>query len=254
MSYQDFDERWGVSISRPLLRLALTHRSFAYEHDEPHNERLEFLGDAILGYIVADELYRLEPDMTEGDMTRMRTFAVSEEALADIARHVGIGSFIRLGHGEKESGGQDKDSILSDTMESLIAATYLDHGLETTRTLVQDLVAPRLRQARALGPNLDWQTSFEEEAHARGWEGTLQFDISRQGADHEAIYTAHAHMDGREWGTGSGTSQKKARHKAAERSYMMLTEQNIVKPDAHVAGSNQDAQTRQSEEHSDGGQ
>ena len=97
MSYHELVERWGIDISRPMLRLALTHRSFAYEHDEPHNERLEFLGDSILGLVTAELLYRNFPDSREGDMSRMKTFAVSEKALASIARELGLGEFLRLG-------------------------------------------------------------------------------------------------------------------------------------------------------------
>ncbi|MCF2707109.1 ribonuclease III [Arcanobacterium haemolyticum] len=222
MSYHDFLERWGAEISRPMLRLALTHRSFAYEHDEPHNERLEFLGDSILGLIVADKVFREYPHASEGDMSRMKTYAVSEPALADIARALDLGEFIRLGRGEKLSGGRDKDSILSDTVEALIAATYVENGMEVTTRVVDRLVAQKILDASVLGPNLDWQTSFEELAHAQGYEGTLQFDITSEGPDHARIFTAHGHMGGRAWGTGRGTSQRKARHKAAEASFKML--------------------------------
>ena len=172
MSYHELVERWGVNIKRPLLRLALTHRSFAFEHDEPHNERLEFLGDSVLGFIAADKVFREFPDSREGDMSRMKTFAVSEKALASIARELDLGRFLRLGRGEDLSGGRDKDSILSDTVEALIAATYLEHGLEVTRKIVERLVAPKIDDASLLGPNLDWQTSFEEVAHGRGRAGS----------------------------------------------------------------------------------
>lgn len=226
MSHSTLIERWGIAISRPVLRRALTHRSFAFEHDEPHNERLEFLGDSVLGMIVADMLYRDFPDNSEGDMSRMKTYAVSERGLADIARGLGLGEFIRLGKGEKMSGGRDKDSILSDTVEALIAATYIEHGLEPTRRIVERLVARKIEDASVLGPNLDWQTSFEELAHSRGMEGTLQFRISHEGPDHARVFTAQAFMGGRDWGSGTGSSQKNARRKASEASYRMLASED----------------------------
>lgn len=223
MSYHELVERWGIDISRPMLRLALTHRSFAYEHDEPHNERLEFLGDSILGLVTAELLYRNFPDSREGDMSRMKTFAVSEKALASIARELGLGEFLRLGRGEDLSGGRDKDSILSDTVEALIAATYLQHGMEPTRRIVERLVAGKIEDASVLGPNLDWQTSFEEIAHARGMEGSLHFEVSSTGPDHMRVFTAVASMGGRVWGRGTGTSKKTSRQAAAEAAYRVIS-------------------------------
>ena len=226
MSYHELVERWGGNIKRPLLRLALTHRSFAFEHDEPHNERLEFLGDSVLGFIAADKVFREFPDSREGDMSRMKTFAVSEKALASIARELDLGRFLRLGRGEDLSGGRDKDSILSDTVEALIAATYLEHGLEVTRKIVERLVAPKIDDASLLGPNLDWQTSFEEVAHGRGMAGSLQFEVTSEGPDHQRVYTAVASMGGRLWGEGKGTSKKTARQAAAQVAYRKITSES----------------------------
>ena len=222
MSYRDLLARWGIEISRPMLRLALTHRSFAYEHDEPHNERLEFLGDSILGLIVAEKVYREYPEATEGDMSKMKIGSVSEVALADIARHLDLGDSIRLGRGEKIDGGRDKDSILSDTVEALIAATYLQHGMDATREVVERLVAPKILEARNLGPNFDWQTKFAEMTRDAGIEGTLTFEFSSEGPDHARVFTAIGTMDGRTSGQGTGTTRKKARHKAAQASCAML--------------------------------
>ena len=225
MAYKDLIARWGIDIKRPTLRQALTHRSFAFEHDEPHNERLEFLGDSILGMIVAEKVYREFPEASEGDMSRMKTYAVSERALADIARELELGPHIRLGKGEKQSGGNDKDSILSDTVEALIGATYMEHGMEPTREVVDRLVSQKITDASFLGPGLDWQTSFEEIAHARGLEGIMTFDIEGSGPDHARIFTATGVMDGQTFGTGTGTSQKKARQNASEASFRMITAQ-----------------------------
>ncbi|MDY5129610.1 ribonuclease III [Actinotignum urinale] len=222
MSSHELLLAWGAPISRPLLRRALTHRSFAYEHDEPHNERLEFLGDSILGLIIAEKVFREYPDASEGDMSRMKTYAVSEKALADVAHAINLGKEIRLGRGEERSGGREKDSILSDTVEALIAATYLENGMETTREVVSDLLDQKIKDASLLGPNLDWQTSFEELARKHGYEGTMECTITSTGPDHARVFTAQAFLGGEAWGKGEGSSQKNARHKAAEASYRML--------------------------------
>ena len=224
MSYRDLIARWGIDIRRPLLRRALTHRSFAFEHDEPHNERLEFLGESVLNLIVAERAYRDFPDLPEGHLTQIKWYAASEKGLADIARKLELGQFIRLGRGEDRSGGRDKDSILSDTMEALIAATYLQHWMEPTRVIVERLVEQKIKDASLLGPNLDWQTSFEEVAHGRGMEGTMIFDITSEGPDHARVFTAVAKMGGRTWGNGTGSNQKNARHAAAEASYRILVQ------------------------------
>ena len=134
--------RWGPTIDPDLLVLALTHRSFAHENGGlPTNERLEFLGDSVLGLVVTEYLYRAHPTVPEGQLAKMRAATVSEPALAAVGRDLGLGEFIRLGKGETLSGGRDKDSILSDTVEALIGATYLTHGLEPTRVVVERLVS-----------------------------------------------------------------------------------------------------------------
>jgi len=144
--------RWGPSIDADLLDLALTHRSYAHENGGlPTNERLEFLGDSVLGIIVTEYLYRTHPEVPEGQLAKMRAATVSEPALAAVARDLGLGEFIKLGKGEALSGGRDKDSILSDTVEALIGATYLTHGLEETRTVVTRLVSRFLESARTRG-------------------------------------------------------------------------------------------------------
>ncbi|WP_415504373.1 ribonuclease III family protein, partial [Actinomyces slackii] len=141
--------RWGPGIEPELLDLALTHRSWAHENGGlPTNERLEFLGDSVLGIIVTEHLYRTHPEVPEGQLAKMRAATVSEQALAAAGRDLGLGEFIKLGKGEALSGGRDKDSILSDTVEALIGATYLTHGLETTRTVVIRLVSRFLESAR----------------------------------------------------------------------------------------------------------
>ncbi|MDR2566998.1 MAG: ribonuclease III, partial [Bifidobacteriaceae bacterium] len=151
----------GVDLDPELLVLALTHRSFAHEAGGiPTNERLEFLGDSILGLVVTEHLYRAHPDLPEGELAKMRAATVSQRALARVARGIGIGNYVLLGRGETTTGGADKDSILSDTLEALLGAVYISHGLEDTRDVVLRLVGPTLERAAQLGAGLDWKTSL----------------------------------------------------------------------------------------------
>ncbi|WP_227712864.1 ribonuclease III family protein [Nanchangia anserum] len=143
---------WGIDIDPEMLILALTHRSFANERGKiPTNERLEFLGDAVLQLIVTERLYLAHPDHPEGHLAKMRAATVSQTPLALVARSINLGDYLLLGRGEEKTGGRDKDSILSDTMEALIGATYLCHGLEPTRAIVEHHLADLLATALERG-------------------------------------------------------------------------------------------------------
>lgn len=218
-------KKWGVDLDASLRTLALTHRSWAFEHDTKHNERLEFLGDSVLGFIAADWIYEQFPEDTEGDMSKVKSASVSEKALASVARDLDLGSYIRLGVGEERTGGREKDSILSDTVEALIAATYLQYGIETTRTVVERHIVPLIRTATTLGPALDWRTAFEEKARAMGLEhvDALRYEIRGEGPDHARIYTAKLYLADTFWGKGTGSSQKVAKLAACEDAYRRLT-------------------------------
>lgn len=214
--------RWGPSIDPELLDLALSHRSWAHEHGGlPTNERLEFLGDSVLGIVVTEYLYRTHPTVPEGQLAKMRAATVSESALAAAARDLGLGEFIKLGKGEALQGGRDKDSILADTLEAVIGATYLTHGLDVTRDVVVRLVAHFLETARTRGAGLDWKTSLQELSAAHGM-GNPSYEVDGVGPDHERVFTARALVGGQERGQGSGTSKKIAEHAAAEAAYATI--------------------------------
>lgn len=215
-------ERLGTTMDGELLVLALTHRSFAHEAGGvPTNERLEFLGDSVLGIIVTEHLFRAHPDLPEGELAKMRAATVSQRALAQVARTLGLGEFILLGRGELATGGREKDSILSDTVEALIGATYLCHGLEGTRGVVERLVGPMLGQAAVLGAGLDWKTSLQELTAVHGM-GVPSYTVTGTGPDHARTFTAAAVVDGVVHGRGSGTSKKVAEQQAAEDAYARL--------------------------------
>ncbi|WP_144018666.1 ribonuclease III [Demequina sp. NBRC 110051] len=215
--------RLGVSIDPELLVLALTHRSFAYEHGGlPTNERLEFLGDSVLGIIVTDRLYRDHPDLPEGELAKMRAATVSQKALSEVARGIDLGPCILLGKGETATGGADKDSILCDAFEAVLGAIYLTHGIDTSREVVNRLVGPLLVRAADAGVALDWKTSLQEASAARGM-GSPVYTCEGEGPDHARTFTATVTIDGTAYGTGVGSAKKHAEQEAAERAYAALT-------------------------------
>jgi ribonuclease-3 len=216
--------RLGVPIDPELLVLALTHRSFAHEAGGiPTNERLEFLGDAVLGVVVTERLFRQYPDQPEGVLAKMRAATVSQRALAAIARELGVGEFILLGKGEQATGGRDKESILSDTMEALFGAVYLCHGLEPTRGLIERLVADTLERAARAGAGLDWKTSLQEAAAERGL-GPPVYAVVGDGPAHARVFTARVAVAGDVIGVGSGTAKKHAEQDAARAALARLRE------------------------------
>lgn len=216
-------ERLGVHLDAELLVLALTHRSFAHENGGlPTNERLEFLGDTVLGLVVTEALYRGHPEVAEGELAKMRAATVSQRALAAVARELGLGEYVLLGKGEQATGGADKDSILSDTLEAIFGAVYLSHGLEVARELVERLVGPTLARAAELGAGLDWKTSLQELTSRLGL-GAPQYEVEGTGPDHDRTFTARIIVDGVERGIGTGSAKKVAEQVAAEAAFRALT-------------------------------
>jgi len=219
--------RLGVHVDPELFRRALTHRSFAYENgDLPHNERLEFLGDSVLGVVVTESLYRAHPDLAEGRLAKLRASVVNMRALADVARQIGpdgIGKYILLGRGEDATGGRDKPSILADTLEAILGAIYFEHGLETAARVVHQLFDPVLAAAPGYGAALDWKTSLQELTAERGL-GVPEYVITSEGPDHAKSFTAAAVVDGVTYGVRLGRNKKEAEQAAAEAAWRALTD------------------------------
>jgi ribonuclease III len=218
-------EALGVDLPDELLTLALTHRSYAYEHGGlPTNERLEFLGDAVLGLTVTDELFHRHPDRSEGDLAKLRASVVNTQALAEVARNLtdqGLGAHLLLGRGEVNTGGADKSSILADSMESLLGAIYLHHGLDTVREVILRLFGALLDAAPTLGAGLDWKTSLQELTAARGL-GAPSYQVTSTGPDHDKEFTAIVLVMDTEYGSGVGRSKKEAEQRAAEAAWTVL--------------------------------
>ncbi len=222
-SYTLLEAKLGTEISPQLLERALTHRSYAYENGGlPTNERLEFLGDAVLGLVVTDALYTTHPDLPEGSLAKLRASVVNTRALADVARTLQLGRWLRLGRGEEVTGGRDKNSILADTMEAVIGAVYLDRGVATATTVVRELFDPLMRAASQDGASLDWKTALQELAAARGLS-TPAYSIEESGPDHAKSFIAQVAVGGALCGSGTGRSKKEAEQKAAEAAYAELS-------------------------------
>ncbi|RMI06827.1 ribonuclease III [Cellulomonas triticagri] len=215
-------QQLGVHLDPELLVLALTHRSFAHEAGGiPTNERLEFLGDTVLGLTVTEELYRAHPTLSEGELAKMRAATVSQRALAEVARTLDLGAYVLLGKGELATGGRDKDSILSDTLEALFGAVYLSHGLEVSRGVVLGLVGPTLTAAADLGAGLDWKTSLQELTATLGL-GAPVYQVSSDGPDHARVFAAEVVVAGEVRGTGTGSAKKLAEQHAAADAWTTL--------------------------------
>ncbi|MGH3624139.1 MAG: ribonuclease III, partial [Sciscionella sp.] len=221
-------EALGVVLDPELLTLALTHRSYAYENGGLRpNERLEFLGDALLSLVVTDHLYRRHPDLPEGQLAKLRASVVNMHALAQVARDLGeggLGAYLLLGRGEELTGGRGKDSILADGLEAMIGAVYLEHRIDVTTELVRRLFGQMLAEAPQLGAGLDWKTSLQELTAASGF-GVPEYRLHEQGPDHRKEFTATAVVRGQNYGVGVGRTKKEAEQRAAETAWRTLSAQ-----------------------------
>ena len=210
----DLFAAWGLTIDPELIVVALTHRSFAYENGNMEtNERMEFLGDAVLQLIVTEKLYRVYPDHPEGHLAKMRAATVSQPALAHAARRIKLGEFILLGKGELKSGGGDKDSILSDTFEALIGATFLSHGLEPTRHVVEAALADLLSDVVHRGAGMDWKATLRALTREQDMQDP-EFTTDSTGPDHNRVFHSQVLIGSVVWGKGEASSKKAAEHAA----------------------------------------
>lgn len=205
-----------VFRDKTLLNHALTHSSYANENREKgfsDNERLEFLGDSILGFVVADYLYHNFPDRPEGELTRIRADLVCEKNLAKAAATVSLGEYLLLGHGEEHGGGRKRDSIVSDAMESVIAASYLDGGFAAAKGIIDRLILSDIPQGKPR--NFDYKTALQELVQ-RKKDQVIQYAlIGESGPDHDKHFDVQVLLNGKTVGTGSGSSKKRAEQAAA---------------------------------------
>jgi len=199
-----------------LLKTALTHSSYANENKKSghiSNERLEFLGDSVLGMTVAKLIYDTNPDMPEGQMTRLRAEMVCEKSLASAALLLDLGSYLLLGHGEEKSGGRERPSIIADAVEAVLAAMYLDGGFEPVRLFVTEYFGSRA--AHSTFTNSDYKTSLQELIQEKAGQTLSYHIIDESGPDHLKSYTVEVRLNDRFIGRGTGKSKKEAEQKAA---------------------------------------
>ena len=216
--YRNLEEGLGyIFQNRKLLENALTHSSYANENRErglPDNERLEFLGDSILGFVVADYLYRRFPEKPEGELTRIRADLVCETNLAKAAGTIHLGDFLLLGHGEDHGGGRKRDSIVSDAMESVIAASYMDGGFEAAKGIIDRLILSDIPVGRPR--NFDYKTALQEYLQSSGNPHIVYRIEGEQGPDHDKTFFAVLRNNGAVIGHGSGSTKKQAEQNAAK--------------------------------------
>ena len=209
-----------------MLELALTHRSFSYEAGGiPTNERLEFLGDSVLGLIVTDELYKLFPDLDESRLSPLRSGVVNMKALAQIAKEINLGKYLRIGKGEESTNGREKNSILADTFEALVGAIYLEHGYLKSAEVISKLIKQAIVDATSQGSTLDGKTALQELAASLNLSSP-EYEISESGPDHDKSFTACVVLGSERFPIGNGKSKREAEQVAAKFAYELLTERN----------------------------
>ena len=211
-----------------LYEIALTHRSFAFENGEAqeHNERLEFLGDAILEAVVTELIYLDHPEMAEGDMARLRASVVNTSSLAETAGDLGLGELVRLGKGEELSGGRTKSSILANTFEAVIGAVFLERGYEVAQEALIPLFRDKVEASLGTGRRYDAKTALQEVV-VRLTGGSPRYRVSSTGPDHDKRFTAHVLVDDELKGTGEGRSKKQAEYNAATEALTRLDEVQV---------------------------
>ncbi len=212
----------GIDLDPQLYRLAVTHRSWAYENGGvPTNERLEFLGDAVLGVVVTEHLYLTFPDEPEGILAKLRAAVVNAQSLAAVARSLNLGHELLLGRGEATTGGRDKASILADTLEAVIGAVFLQCGIAPAGQFVHALFDAVVEEAATLGAGLDWKTSLQELSATLSL-GVPTYQVTESGPDHDKRFEAYAVVGDEMYGPGRGLNKKQAQQEAAASAFTAL--------------------------------
>jgi ribonuclease-3 len=222
----DIQQRIGHTFNNAeLLERALTHKSYANENRVSyHNERMEFLGDAVLSLVISEYLMTVCPDSTEGELSRLRAAVVSEPALAAVSREIGLGDYLLLGKGEDQTGGRNKDSLLADSLEALIAAVYQDAGIDSAESLVIRLFEEAIKKTSASGGSLDYKTELQERCQEQLKQLPEYRIVSETGPDHQKQFAMEVWIKGQLSGSGTGKSKKEAEQRAAKEALEKLSE------------------------------
>jgi ribonuclease-3 len=224
MKLDALSEKLGVEINRELLKLALTHRSYSYEHGNiPNNERLEFLGDSVLGFVVTSHIYETLTNLPEGEMTKVKNAVVSARALAVVAAELSLGEYLLLGKGELATDGRNKPNLLADAFEAILGAAYMSSGFDAARALVEKFVFPLLDNPDEIRANSDPKTTLQERIQALG-RGTPNYKTRFEGPDHNRDYFSTLFINGEEISHGEGRTKKNAETAAAVKALELLVD------------------------------
>jgi ribonuclease III len=228
MKLDALSEKLGVEINRELLKLALTHRSYSYEHGNiPNNERLEFLGDSVLGFVVTSHIYETLTNLPEGEMTKVKNAVVSARALAVVAAELSLGEYLLLGKGELATDGRNKPNLLADAFEAILGAAYMSNGFDSARALVEKFVFPLLDNPDEIRANSDPKTTLQERIQALG-RGTPNYKTRFEGPDHNRDYFSTLYVNGEEISHGEGRTKKNAETAAAVKALEILVDATPV--------------------------
>lgn len=228
MNLDALSEKLGVEINRELLKLALTHRSYSYEHGNiPNNERLEFLGDSVLGFVVTSHIYETLTNLPEGEMTKVKNAVVSARALAVVAAELSLGEYLLLGKGELATDGRNKPNLLADAFEAILGAAYMSNGFDAARALVEKFVFPLLDNPDEIRANSDPKTTLQERIQALG-RGTPNYKTRFEGPDHNRDYFSTLYVNGEEISHGEGRTKKNAETAAAVKALEILVDATPV--------------------------
>jgi|OM-RGC.v1.013256464 ribonuclease III, bacterial len=214
MDLDKLQSRLGVTVDPKLLKLALTHSSYSYENGGENNERLEFLGDSILGYVVTSHLFSQLPDLNEGELTKIKNGVVSAQALASVSQRLDIGKYLFLGKGEEQTLGRKKPNLLADAFEAILGAVYLSAGMDEAKKVIQQFIFPLLDDPDAIREASDPKTTLNEKLLARG-EQSIFYEIAFEGPDHQRVFFAKAFSGERLLGKGKGSTRRSAESDAA---------------------------------------
>ena len=228
MKLDALSEKLGVEINRELLKLAMTHRSYSYEHGNiPNNERLEFLGDSVLGFVVTSHIYETLTYLPEGEMTKVKNAVVSARALAVVAAELSLGEYLLLGKGELATDGRNKPNLLADAFEAILGAAYMSNGFDAARALVEKFVFPLLDNPDEIRANSDPKTTLQERIQALG-RGTPNYKTRFEGPDHNRDYFSTLYVNGEEISHGEGRTKKNAETAAAVKALEILVDATPV--------------------------
>ncbi len=214
MELDKLQSRLGVEIDPKLLKLALTHSSFSYENGGENNERLEFLGDSILGYVVTSHLYSSFPELNEGELTKIKNGVVSAQALASVSQRLEVGKYLFLGKGEEQTDGRKKPNLLADAFEAMLGAAYLSNGMEAATKMVTDFIFPLLENPDAIREASDPKTTLNEKLLSKGMPAVF-YEIAFEGPDHQRVFFAKAISGEKLLGKGQGLTRRSAESDAA---------------------------------------